>query len=127
MTTIAYIRTLLVALAVIASSPVLAHHSFAMFDDSKEVTLKGTVHEFQWTNPHAWLLLDVVGAGGETEQWPVEMLSPNVLGRMGWKHSSLKPGDEVIVVIHPVRTGAKGGNMVSVRDKSGVQIGGPQQ
>jgi hypothetical protein len=127
MTTTAYIRTLFVTLAVIASLPVSAHHSFAMFDDTKEVTLKGTVHEFQWTNPHAWLQVDVVGAGGETEQWAVEMLSPNVLGRMGWKRNSLKPGDEVTVVIHPVRTGAKGGNMVSVRDKSGVQIGGPEQ
>jgi hypothetical protein len=112
---------------VIVSLPVSAHHSFAMFDDTKEVTLKGTVHEFQWTNPHAWVLVDVAGAGGETEQWSVEMLSPNVLGRMGWKRNSLKPGDEVTVVIHPVRTGAKGGNMVSVRDKSGAQIGGPQQ
>ena len=127
MTTTAYVRTLLVAFAAIASLPVSAHHSFAMFDDTKEVTLKGTVHEFQWTNPHAWLQVDVIGAGGETEQWAVEMLSPNVLGRMGWKRNSLKPGDEVTVVIHPVRTGAKGGNMISVRDKSGVQIGGPQQ
>jgi hypothetical protein len=122
-----YIRTLFATLAAVASLPVWAHHSFAMFDDTKELTLKGKVHEFQWTNPHAWLQVDVVAPGGETEQWAVEMLSPNVLGRMGWKRNSLKPGDEVTVVIHPVRTGAKGGNMVSVRDKSGVQIGGPQQ
>ena len=126
MTTPACFRTLLVVLAVIAL-PVSAHHSFAMFDDTKEVTLKGTVREFQWTNPHSWVHVEVIGADGETEVWAVEMLSPNVLGRMGWKRNSLKPGDEVTVVIHPVRTGAKGGNMVSIQDKNGVPIGGPQQ
>ena len=98
-----------------------------MFDDTKQVTLKGTVREFQWTNPHSWLQLEVVNADGKTEEWSVEMLSPNVLGRMGWKRNSLKPGDEVTVVIHPLRTGAKGGNMVSIHDKNGVPIGGPQQ
>jgi hypothetical protein len=127
MTTTAYFRTLLVTLTVIASSPVSAHHSFAMFDDTKEVTLKGTVGEFQWTNPHSWLQVRVVGAGGEPDEWAVEMLSPNVLGRMGWKRNSLKPGDEVTVVIHPLRNGAKGGNMVSVQDKNGLPIGGPLQ
>ena len=70
---------------------------------------------------------NVVNAEGKTEEWAVEMLSPNVIGRMGWKRNSLKPGDEVTVVIHPLRNGAKGGNMVSVHDKDGVQIGGPQQ
>jgi hypothetical protein len=126
MTTTAYLRTLLVTLAVIAL-PVSAHHSFAMFDDTKEVTLKGTVGEFQWTNPHSWLEVEVVSADGKSEKWSVEMLSPNVLGRMGWKRNSLKPGDEVTVVIHPLRTGEKGGNMVSIKDKNGVPIGGPQQ
>ncbi len=130
MTTTAYSRalvtTVLVTLAVIVL-PASAHHSFANFDDTKQVTLKGTVGEFQWTNPHAWLELEVASADGKTEKWSVEMLSPNVLGRMGWKRNSLKGGDEVTVVIHPLRTGAKGGNMVSIQDKNGVPIGGPQQ
>jgi Family of unknown function (DUF6152) len=130
MTTTAYSRalvtTLLVTLTVIAL-PVSAHHSFANFDDTKQVTLKGTVGEFQWTNPHAWLEVQVLSADGKNEKWSVEMLSPNVLGRMGWKRNSLKLGDEVTVVIHPLRTGEKGGNMVSIQDKNGVPIGGPQQ
>ena len=104
-----------------------AHHSFAMFDQTKQVTLKGVVREFQWTNPHSWLQLKVVNAKGEQEDWSIEMLSPSVLGRMGWKRNSVRPGDEVTVVINPVRSGAHGGNMLSVADKAGRQIGGPQQ
>jgi hypothetical protein len=124
MTTTACFRALLIALAGIAL-PVSAHHSFAMFDDGQEVTIKGTVSEFQWTNPHSWLHVQVATPGGGTEEWAVEMLSPNVLGRMGWKRNSVKPGDEVTVVIHPLRNGAKGGNMVRISDNTGQQIGGP--
>jgi hypothetical protein len=112
--------------AVLMGPPALAHHSFAMFDQAKQVTLKGTVREFEWTNPHSWLQLKVPAANGVSEDWSVEMLSPSVLGRMGWKKNSLKAGDEVTVVVNPVRNGAHGGNMLSVLDKSGRQIGGPQ-
>jgi hypothetical protein len=110
----------------ICAAPAPAHHSFAMFDQTKQVTLKGVVREFQWTNPHSWLQLKVTNPKGETEDWAIEMLSPSVLSRMGWKRNSIKPGDEVTVVINPVRSGAHGGNMLSVADKSGRQIGGPQ-
>jgi hypothetical protein len=121
-----YFRAPLVVLSGIAL-PASAHHSFAMFDDAQEVTIKGTVSEFQWTNPHSWLHVQVPIPGGGTEEWAVEMLSPNVLGRMGWKRNSVKPGDEVTVVIHPLRNGAKGGNMVRINDKTGQPIGGPPQ
>ena len=107
--------------------PAAAHHSFAIFDSTREVTISGTVTEFQWTNPHCWLHVDVTGDDGATEQWVVEMLSKNVLGRMGWNRISVKPGDEVTVVMHPVRTGASGGNMVSIFDADGEPIGGPLQ
>ena len=126
MTNVARFCTLLVTLAG-SALPAFAHHSFAAFDDSKQVTLKGTVREFQWTNPHSWLQLNVVDADGKTTEWSVEMLSPNVLRRMGWTKSSVKSGDEVTVVIHPLRTGEPGGNMVSINDKSGQPIGGPEQ
>ena len=72
-----------------------AHHSFAMFDQSQQVTLKGTVHEFQWTNPHAWIHLDVPGANGINDSWQVELNSPNNLKRQGWKSTSVKAGDQV--------------------------------
>ncbi len=123
--TTAWRRGFLVVLAMVAS-PAWAHHSFASFDQTKQVTLKGTVREFQWTNPHSWLQVEVVNDKGESEEWSVEMLSTSVLARMGWKKNTLKPGDEVTVVINPVRSGAPAGNMISVTDESGREIGGPE-
>jgi hypothetical protein len=113
--------------ALMSAAPVYAHHSFASFDQSKQVTLKGVVREFQWTNPHSWLQLAVVNSEGVAEDWSIEMISPSVLGRMGWKRNSIKPGDNVVVVINPVRDGAHGGNMVSVTGADGRKIGGPAQ
>src|SRR5271163_3007615 len=83
-----------VALLWTAATTVQAHHSFAMFDQTQQVTLKGTVHEFQWTNPHAWIHLDVPGANGINDSWQVELNSPNNLKRQGWKSTSVKPGDQ---------------------------------
>jgi hypothetical protein len=111
-----------------APSSSYAHHSFAMFDQNKQVTLNGVVREFQWTNPHSWLQLKVMNAAsGEVEDWSIEMISTSILGRMGWKKNSLKPGDAVVVVINPVRNGAHGGNRVSVNGPDGHKIGGPPQ
>ncbi|MEO6378806.1 MAG: DUF6152 family protein [Caulobacteraceae bacterium] len=100
-----------------------AHHSFAMFDQSKRVTLNGTVKEFQWTNPHSWIQLNVAN-GGATEEWAIEALSPNVLGRQGWKRNTLKPGDKITVVINPLRNNGPGGNLVSVKLADGTTFGG---
>ena len=111
--------------ASMSAAPVLAHHSFAAFDQTRQVTLKGVVSEFQWTNPHSWLQLKVKNTEGVAEEWSIEMISPSVLARMGWKKNSIKPGDEVVVVINPVRSGAHGGNMVSITGADGRKIGGP--
>jgi hypothetical protein len=100
-----------------------AHHSFAMFDQTKRQTLVGTVREFQWTNPHSWIQLNV-SAGGATEEWAIEALSPNVLGRQGWKRNTLKPGDKITVVINPLRDNGKGGNLISVTLANGTVLGG---
>jgi Family of unknown function (DUF6152) len=104
----------------------LAHHSFALFDMSKQVTFSGVVKEWQWTNPHCWLFLTVEGPNGEPEEWQIEALSPNVLGRQGWKKNSIKPGDKVTVVIYPTRDGTHGGNLLSVTGEDGHSLGGPQ-
>jgi len=93
--------------------PALAHHSGAMFDSEKILTLRGNVKEFQWTNPHCWIQLLVSGDGGESE-WSVEMAAPGTLSRLGWHKSTLKPGDTVSVQVHPLKTGEKGGGFVSV-------------
>ena len=91
-----------------APATALAHHSFAMFDRDKQVTVNGTVHDFQWTNPHAWIDIDVPGSQG-LEKWGIELNSPNNLARQGWRSNVMKPGDKVTVVLNPLRSGEKGG------------------
>jgi Family of unknown function (DUF6152) len=87
-----------------------AHHSFAMFDANQERTLSGTVKEFQWTNPHTFIWLAVpAGGGGAANEWAIEGMSPNYLGRRGWSKDTLKPGYQVTIVIHPLKDGSKGG------------------
>ena len=79
-----------------ASWPAYAHHSFAVYDRSKVLTLKGSVKSFQWTNPHCviWVLVQPEG-GGEPQEWSFETTSPGVLTRGGWTRNSVKPGDRV--------------------------------
>ncbi len=99
------------ALAVLAgAAPAVAHHSFAMFDFDRTVTLKGQVKELQWTNPHVILWVETTPAGGGTaEIWSAELTSPGNLTRNGWTKRTLKPGDKVSVDISPLRDGGKGG------------------
>jgi hypothetical protein len=86
-----------------------AHHSFAMFDQSKKVTVKGTVTEFQWTNPHSFLEIDTTGADGKKAHWSLELNSPNNLKRQGWSRNAVKPGDVISVTFNPLRDGKPGG------------------
>ncbi|MEJ1960163.1 MAG: DUF6152 family protein [Gammaproteobacteria bacterium] len=122
---LARIRTLLAGAALLATGGAYAHHSFAMFDRDKEVVLNGTVHEFQWTNPHAFIELDVPGDKGEPERWSVELNSPNNLTRQGWKSSMLKTGDKVSVTLNPLRDGKKGGLFVAITLADGKVIKDP--
>ncbi len=94
-----------------------------MFDRTREVVLNGTVHQFQWTNPHSWIQLDVLTDKGQVDSYAVEMNSPNNLARQGWKSSSLKAGDKVAVAINPVRDGAKGGLFIAVTQADGHVLG----
>ena len=108
-------------------APVYAHHSFAAFDQTRKVEISGVVQEFQYTNPHSWLMVSMEKEGGGTEVWSIEMLSPSVLSRMGWKKNTLKPGDKVKATINPVKDGSPGGNMVSIVRSDGARIGGPME
>ena len=93
-----------------AALPALAHHSFAMFDFSSTVTLKGTVKEFRWTNPHVVLLVTAAPKAGEPEQdWTMELTSPGNLTRIGWSRHSFKPGDRIELSFNPLRDGRHGG------------------
>jgi hypothetical protein len=81
------------AVVVLVAIPVFAHHSFTMFDTTKVLTITGTVTEFQWTNPHSYIEIDVPDEGGAVKHWSIEMGSPSILQQSGWKFSSLKKGD----------------------------------
>jgi len=98
-----------------AAGGAFAHHSFAMFDQTQTKTLVGTVKQVQWTNPHIWV--EVLVMDEKTKQpvqWSIEGGSPNALGRMGWKRSSIKEGDAVVMTIHPLKNGTNGGSMMRV-------------
>ncbi len=99
----------------IAAVPALAHHSFAVYDHSKTLTLKGTVKTFQWTNPHVviWIMVQPEG-GGEPQQWSLETTSPGVLTRSGWTRKSVNAGDRVSVEFAPLRDGSHGGGLESI-------------
>ena len=109
--------------ALLVAVPALAHHSFAMFDQRKIMTLDGTVTEFQWTNPHAFIEMDVV-TGGATQHWSIELNSPNNLKRQGWSSTSLKTGDEVTLVTYPLRdqSAHKGGLFIEVTKADGTVL-----
>jgi hypothetical protein len=101
-------------LALLAATPAWAHHSMAGFDRTKTVTLTGTVKQFKWANPHSWIEMEVPDGKGGAATWNVEMTSPAVLIRAGWKSSVMKPGDKVTVMAHPQQSGEPGGIFVSV-------------
>jgi len=120
-------RALWLTLAALPAAAV-AHHSYAMFDLSRTVTLQGTIKDFQWTNPHSWIWIDVTAADGKPEQWGIEGMSPNYLARRGWSKHTLNPGDKVSVVIHPLKGADHGGSFLSVTLADGTvmrQSGGP--
>ena len=112
---------LLASFAVASSA--WAHHSFAMFDLDKEVTLEGAVKDVQWANPHVWLEVDVADGNGGTKKWSFEMGTTGMLTRAGWKSSTLKVGDKVKVVCNPLRSGDPSGRLVTVTLPDGRVLG----
>jgi hypothetical protein len=105
------------------AAPALAHHSFAMFDFKASKTVTGTVEQFDWTNPHTFIWLQVpTAAGGGSERYGFEGMSPNFLGRRGWTKSTLKPGDKVTVTYHPLKDGSKGGTYQKVMLSDGKEL-----
>ncbi len=88
-----------------------AHHSTAEFDYTKQVTIKGTVKEVQWTNPHSYIQLIVDGENGEQVQWSVEIGSPSLNINMGWRKDSVKFGDVVTINLSPARSGKPYGTL----------------
>jgi hypothetical protein len=115
-------RAVTAAALVMAASTALGHHSAAMFDSAKQLTMTGTVREFQWTSPHCYIQLLKADAPARGE-WSLEMAAPMYLYRLGWRPSTLKPGDRITVRISPLRDGSHGGLLVLATTPDGRQLG----
>jgi hypothetical protein len=113
-------------LALLAAGPATAHHSFGMFDMNKEVTLEAAVVvEYRWKNPHTHIVISVPEGAKDPSTagtWDIESASISIMTRQGWNKSSFKAGDKITVVIHPLRSGEKGGALVYAIDKSGRKL-----
>jgi hypothetical protein len=99
----------------VAAASASAHHAAAGIDRTTTKELKGTIKAFSWQNPHSWMEVDVVDTQGKVVTWTVEMTAPSYLVRAGWKASTVKPGDEVVVSVRPLKNGDPGGLFVSVK------------
>jgi hypothetical protein len=110
--------------AIATSGAVLAHHSFAMFDQEHPLQLVGTVKEYRYTSPHTFIILDVKEKDGTSQLWNLEGGAPSGLIRDGWSSKTLKPGDELQMTIDPLRSGAPGGawNVNKIKYKNGDPI-----
>jgi len=109
----------LAGLFTVLAAPASAHHSVAMFDLTKNVTIQGTVKEFQFTNPHSWLQVMVTGADGAAVEWDFEAQGPSSLLRVGIKAKTFSPGDKVTVVAHPMKDGRTAGALITATAADG--------
>lgn len=104
------------------AAPAWAHHSFAMFDNTRSITLHGKVTKFQFTNPHGYLEVDAEQAGGGTKHYTLELTSPNMMTRGGWNSRIIKSGDMVTAIVAPLRDGRAGGLLLEVTLPNGRHL-----
>ncbi len=116
--------SLFVAVALAVAGPAAAHHSFAMFDKSKEIELKSaTVKEWEWTSPHTWLYVLVPNGTANPDKYSIEGGNPGVMRRQGFAKGSLAAGDKVTIYISPLLSGEKGGALNAVKMPDGKLLG----
>jgi Family of unknown function (DUF6152) len=114
------------ATALLIAGPASAHHSFAMFDYNREITLLGEVKQFNWTNPHIHILINVPDDSGKINEWDIEGATPNSIRRSsGWGRETLKPGDKISIVVRPMKDGSFGAMMVRASRPDGTVFGNP--
>ena len=111
------------AALLLATTAASAHHSFAMFDLGKDVTVDAVIKEVQFTNPHVWLQILIKDDKGAETEWSIESGAPGMMLRNGWKPSTLKSGDKVTLTLHPLRDGKPGGSLVKVIVPDGRTLG----
>jgi hypothetical protein len=87
------------------AAPAMAHHSFAVFDHTRTLTIRGTVTKFQWTNPHGFLEVDIPQADGTTRHFSIELTSINMMQRVGWRSNMIKSGDKITAIVAPLLSG----------------------
>ena len=109
-------------ISVLLAIPANAHHSQVMYDGDTEIEMRGVVEEFDWANPHTWLYVTITDESGAPSQWVFESNSTGQLTRVGWSADSIKPGDEVTVIMHPLRDGTRGGTIVAVHMPDGTVL-----
>jgi hypothetical protein len=117
-----FFATLSFIVVLARATTLVAHHSFAIFDTAKRVTLTGAVTAFEWTNPHAYIEIDVTD-NGSVKHWSVELGSPSILMQGGWKFKDIKAGDKVTVTLNPLRNGNAGGLLIEVKLPDGRTLG----
>jgi hypothetical protein len=112
-------------LALVTAVPALAHHSFAVFDHTRTVTIKGAVKTFQWTNPHGFIDLEVPDGKGNVKPFTIELTSINMLSRVGWRSNMIKAGDQVKAVVAPLLSGQPGGLLLDITLPDGRKLESP--
>jgi hypothetical protein len=112
----------LLAVLLLAAAGAEAHHSAVMFDSKKEITLEGTVKEFQFTNPHSWLIVDVTSKDGSVTAWGFEGEGPTALLRNGVRPADLKAGTKLTITGHPMKDGRPGALWLKAVRADGVEF-----
>ena len=112
----------ILALIAVTGAPVFAHHSFAVYDHSRTLTLKGEVSKFQWTNPHGYLEIEVKQKDGSIKHFSCEMTSINMMTRLGWRSNMIKGGDLVTVTVAPLLNGDPAGLLLDVTLPDGRKL-----
>jgi hypothetical protein len=107
----------------ILCGPVLAHHGTGLYYGKDTITLKGTVTDFEWANPHVQIYFDVKDDKGAVVHWACETLSPGKLARNGWSREIMKTGDAITITLHPSRSGAPVGNLIKLVLPNGTELG----
>jgi hypothetical protein len=117
-------RVLIALLSIGMAAPLLAHHSFAMFDSEHQIRLTGKVTEYIWQNPHVYIHLEGRNPrNGKIQEWVIECANPGILNRTGWKFNMIKKNDALVMVVAPLRTGEPGALLKQIKLPDGRIFG----
>ena len=112
----------ILALAGPMTIPADAHHSFAMFDNTKTITVDATVTRFDWINPHTWLYITAMDESGQEISWGLEGAGTGYMTNAGWKPDTIQPGARVVIDFHPMKDGTNGGQLLTVTFPDGKEM-----